>query len=92
MTEKGIYEKGGKKIGIINLPLIGCMTGTRAQQEENTCNEELNIISNLHNQQLSNKLQELETQLEGFMYSIFDLNTASNNRMNNPSEYGNCDS
>ncbi|KAI7752269.1 hypothetical protein M8C21_012782, partial [Ambrosia artemisiifolia] len=35
------------------------------------------------------KLKELEEELEGFMYSLFDLNTEVSHRMKNPSKYGN---
>nr|GEW52055.1 lipase, GDSL [Tanacetum cinerariifolium] len=66
----------------VSLPSI------RAGRSGNTCNEELDILSSLHNQKLSKKLQELEKQLEGFKYAKFDLSTAVSNRMNNPSKYG----
>ncbi|GJY77659.1 lipase, GDSL [Tanacetum coccineum] len=70
---KGIYEKGGRKIGIATIPLLACWPSVRAGRAGNTCNEELDIISSLHNQKLSEKLQELENQLNGFMYAKFDL-------------------
>ncbi|GKD18815.1 SGNH hydrolase-type esterase domain-containing protein [Tanacetum coccineum] len=48
----------------------------------------MNDIVTLHNQKLATKLKHLEKQLDGFMYSIFDISTAITNRMNNPSKYG----
>ncbi|GKE04366.1 lipase, GDSL [Tanacetum coccineum] len=86
---KGIYKMGGKKFGILTVPPLACLPSIRAGRSDNTCNEELDIISSLHNQKLSIKLQELEKQLEGFKYAKFDLSTAVSNRMNNPSKYGN---
>ncbi|GKC24914.1 lipase, GDSL, partial [Tanacetum coccineum] len=80
---------GGKKFGILTVPPLACLPSIRAGRSDNTCNEELDIISSLHNQKLSIKLQELEKQLEGFKYAKFDLSTAVSNRMNNPSKYGN---
>ncbi|KAK9056541.1 hypothetical protein SSX86_023903 [Deinandra increscens subsp. villosa] len=86
---KGIHEKGGRKIGITNLAPLACWPSVReGRQPGNTCNEELDIISSLHNQELLKKLQELEKQLDGFMYAVFDLNTEVSNQMKNPSKYG----
>ncbi|GKC11128.1 lipase, GDSL [Tanacetum coccineum] len=70
---KGIYEKGGRKIGIATVPLLACWPSVRAGRAGNTCNEELDVISSLHNQKLTEKLQELENQLNGFMYAKFDF-------------------
>lgn len=67
---------------------MACYPSTRAGRANYTCNEELEIITNLHNQKLSDKLQELENQLEGFMYSKFDFNSEVKKRIKNPSEYG----
>ncbi|CAI9267624.1 unnamed protein product [Lactuca saligna] len=85
---KGIHERGGRKFGIVTVPPIGCWPSVRAGRPDNTCSEEIDIIVNLHNQELSQKLQELENQLEGFMYAKYDLNTAVRKRMKNPSKYG----
>ncbi|KAI3773266.1 hypothetical protein L1987_47791 [Smallanthus sonchifolius] len=85
---KGIHEKGRRKIGITTVAPLACWPSVRAGRPGNTCNEELDIISSLHNQQLSNKLQQLEKQLEGFMYALFDLNTEVSKRMKSPSKYG----
>ncbi|CAH1418150.1 unnamed protein product [Lactuca virosa] len=85
---KGIYEKGGRKIGIGTIPPLGCLPYVRAQQPGNTCNEELNTISSLHNRAFSKELQELTQQFEGFMFANYDHSTALSERMKNPSKYG----
>ncbi|KAJ0794443.1 putative GDSL lipase/esterase, SGNH hydrolase superfamily, GDSL esterase/lipase GLIP1-5/GLL25 [Helianthus annuus] len=85
---KGIHEKGGRKIGITTVAPLACWPSVRAERPGNTCNEELDVITSLHNQQLSKKLVELEEELEGFKYTLFDLNTEVSNRMKNPSKYG----
>ncbi|PWA78027.1 SGNH hydrolase-type esterase domain-containing protein [Artemisia annua] len=85
---KGIYDKGGRKFGFLNVALLGCFPAIRVGQPGNTCNKEMDDIVRLHNQKLSKKLQHLEKQLEGFMYANFDISTAMYNRMNNPSKYG----
>nr|KAJ0208068.1 hypothetical protein LSAT_V11C500291600 [Lactuca sativa] len=84
---KGIYEKGGRKIGIGTIPQLGCLPYVCAQQPGNTCNEELNAISSLHNHAFSKKLQELTQQFEGFMFANYDHSTALSERMKNPSKY-----
>ncbi|KAJ0595073.1 putative GDSL lipase/esterase, SGNH hydrolase superfamily, GDSL esterase/lipase GLIP1-5/GLL25 [Helianthus annuus] len=85
---KEIYEKGGRKFGVLTVPPLACLPNIRAGRAGYTCNQELDVITSLHNQKLSKKLEELETQLEGFIYSKFDIYTEVNNRMKNPSRYG----
>ena len=69
-------------------PLIGCWPGIRLRQPGNTCCKETDDITRLHNQELGKKLNELEKELEGFMYAKFDISTSINNIMKNPSKYG----
>ncbi|KAJ9559944.1 hypothetical protein OSB04_005104 [Centaurea solstitialis] len=85
---KGIHGKGGRKFGMVTIPPSGCWPSIRARRPDNSCSQEIETISSLHNEALSKKFEELEKQLEGFVYSIFDLSTAISNRMNNPSRYG----
>nr|AEZ63353.1 type I-1 GDSL lipase [Tanacetum cinerariifolium]AEZ63354.1 type I-2 GDSL lipase [Tanacetum cinerariifolium]AEZ63355.1 type I-3 GDSL lipase [Tanacetum cinerariifolium] len=85
---KGIYEKGGRKFGVVNVPLIGCWPGMRAKQPGNACNTEVDELTRLHNQAFAKRLEHLEKELEGFVYAKFDLSTAILNRMKNPSKYG----
>ncbi|KAM0001193.1 putative GDSL lipase/esterase, SGNH hydrolase superfamily, GDSL esterase/lipase GLIP1-5/GLL25 [Helianthus debilis subsp. tardiflorus] len=85
---KGIYEKGGRKFGVLTVPPLACLPNIRAGRAGYTCNQELDVITSLHNQKLSKKLEELEKQLDGFIYSKFDIYTEVNNRMKNPSRYG----
>ncbi|GKD48410.1 hypothetical protein Tco_1277386 [Tanacetum coccineum] len=63
--------------------VIGKLTNVNGQE----C-QELGIIVSLHNHKLSKKLQELENQLEGFMYAKFDPFTEISQRITNPSKYG----
>ncbi|KAK9056538.1 hypothetical protein SSX86_023900 [Deinandra increscens subsp. villosa] len=85
---KRIHKKGGRKFGVLNIPPLACLPNIRAGRPGNTCNQELDIIASLHNDQLSNRLEELEKQLEGFMYAKFDINSELSKRMKNPSRYG----
>nr|GEV16922.1 GDSL esterase/lipase 1-like [Tanacetum cinerariifolium] len=84
---KGIYEKSGRKFGVVTAPLIGCWPGIRIRQSRNTCNTEIDELTRLHNQALAKRLEHLEKPLEGFMYARFDISTAISYRMKNPSKY-----
>lgn len=85
---KGIHGKGGRKFGIVTIPPLGCWPSIRAGRAGNSCSEEIEIITSLHNEAVSKKFQELEKQLEGLVYSKYDLSTAISNRMKKPSRYG----
>ncbi|KAF3963612.1 hypothetical protein CMV_012019 [Castanea mollissima] len=87
---KGIYKKGGRKIAIPNLAPLGCLPIARAQSPNNTgaCIEELLTLEKLHNEALSQTLQELENLLDGFKYSIADTYTSLSERLDSPSKYG----
>ncbi|KAK9281405.1 hypothetical protein L1049_004306 [Liquidambar formosana] len=87
---KGIYRRGGRKFGFINVVDLGCVPGLRIINSENngTCLEEASILAKLHNEALSKLLATLENQLHGFKYSLFDFNSNIRRRMDHPSKYG----
>ncbi|XP_015902332.3 GDSL esterase/lipase 1 isoform X2 [Ziziphus jujuba] len=88
---KGIYNKGGRKFGILNLVAKGCFPVARALRSagsEGSCMDEFSTARKLHNTALSKVLVELERQLKGFKYSETDFYTAFSERINNPSKYG----
>lgn len=87
-SKHGIYKKGGRKFGFMTVLLIGCWLAIRIRQPGNTCSKEMDDIIKLHNQAFARKLENLEKQLEGFMYVKFYYATSLNNRMKNPSKYG----
>ncbi|KAF8406822.1 hypothetical protein HHK36_005943 [Tetracentron sinense] len=82
-----IYKKGGRKFGFVNLAPLGCLPRTRILKPENKgeCMEELTTLAN---KALSQLLETLEDQLNGFKYSNFDLFNSLIQRMNHPSKYG----
>ncbi|KAL7597959.1 hypothetical protein Lser_V15G26669 [Lactuca serriola] len=73
-----VFKESMKKVG-------GRLVLVRSH---NTCNQELNTISSLHNRAFSKKLQKLTQQFEGFMFANYDHSTALSERMKNPSKYG----
>lgn len=87
---QGIYKSGGRKFGFINLAPLGCLPGTRILNSNGngSCFKELTVLANLHNQALSLALLQLEKQLKGFKYSLYDFHGEVTQRINHPSKYG----
>ncbi|KAF3451967.1 hypothetical protein FNV43_RR08063 [Rhamnella rubrinervis] len=86
---KEIHARGGRKFGFIN-SLDGCLPGLRILKPENNggCLEEVTSLAKLHNNALSKLLIMLQTQLKGFKYSLYDLNSNLRKRMKHPHKYG----
>ncbi|KAL6137372.1 hypothetical protein ACLB2K_062664 [Fragaria x ananassa] len=88
---QGIYDLGGRKIAFQNAGPLGCLP--YAKQEYDTqlvvgCVEGLQSLARQHNKALASVLKELESQLPGFKYSIFEYYDALGDRVLNPSKYG----
>ena len=85
-----IYEKGGRKLGVLSLGPLGCIPAMKAIKKPGTgeCIEEASEQAKLHNKALSKVLQKLESKLKGFKYSMFDFYSTFEDRMENPSKYG----
>ncbi|KAL6137373.1 hypothetical protein ACLB2K_062665 [Fragaria x ananassa] len=87
----GIYDLGGRKRAFQNAGPIGCLP--YAKQSSDTqlvlgCVEGLQTLARQHNKALASVLKELESQLPGFKYSIFEYYDALGDRVLNPSKYG----
>ncbi|CAK7338954.1 unnamed protein product [Dovyalis caffra] len=87
-----VYKIGGRKFGISNLIALGCVPVMRALKLATAggsgCLDEATVLAKLHNKGIPKAFKELESQLKGFTYSIFDAYKAANERLNNPSKYG----
>jgi len=85
-----IHKRGAKKIVILNLPPLGCLPGTRIIQShgKGSCLEELSSLASIHNQALYEVLLELEKQLRGFKFSLYDFNSDLSQMINHPLKYG----
>ena len=82
---------GGRKFGFVNVGPLNCFPMLRILKNASLaeCKKgEVSELARLHNNFLPKRLQELEKQLEGFKYSVFDFNNALTEVMNYPSEYG----
>lgn len=90
---KEIYEVGGRKFAFLNSPELGCLPGMRIIKPEinkngRSCFQRVSALAKLHNKALSNLLSQLEKQLNGFKYSLFNLHGSLRERKNHPSKYG----
>ncbi|KAK0595575.1 hypothetical protein LWI29_008015 [Acer saccharum] len=87
---KEIHESGGRKFAFTNLPTLGCLPALRIIRTEDNgrCLKKVSSLAKLHNKALSKLLFDLNKQLKGFKYSIFDMNRRLRERMNHPSKYG----
>ncbi|KAJ9190450.1 hypothetical protein P3X46_001652 [Hevea brasiliensis] len=90
---KKIYAIGGRKFAFQNVGPIGCMPVVRQillleSVSSDECYEDLLNLATLHNDALAKAIKELETQLPGFKYLIYDYYNLLLDRIKNPSEYG----
>ncbi|CAK7338801.1 unnamed protein product [Dovyalis caffra] len=72
---KEIYKIGGRKFAMHNVGPWGCMPRLRQYfgLSNNKCHDGLLTIARMHNDALSNAAMEIESQLAGFKYLIFDV-------------------
>ncbi|KAJ0008235.1 hypothetical protein Pint_29373 [Pistacia integerrima] len=87
---KEIYEMGGRKFAFQNVGPLGCLPEFKQQYNHSggACVEVLQAITSLHNSLLSNVTVELQSQLSGFQYLIFDFFSSLNDMINYPTKYG----
>ncbi|XP_048234298.1 GDSL esterase/lipase 1 [Ricinus communis] len=87
---KKIYAIGGRKFAFQNVGPLGCMPIVRKLfgLTNDSCYEDLLYIASLHNDALANATKELESQLPGFKYLIYDYYSLLLQRIENPSDYG----
>ena len=83
-----IYKTGGKKLAFLNVPPLGCFPGARISSTNGECLKEVSIYAILHNQALPRLLKQLQSQLPGFKYSLYDFYTNLLQRIDHPSKYG----
>ncbi|XP_065868544.1 GDSL lipase-like [Euphorbia lathyris] len=87
---KEIYEMGGRKFAFQNVGPMGCLPFIRVTYglSDEECLEELMELSRLHNKLLLKAAKELETDLPGFKYSIFDYYSSLYDIIKHPTQYG----
>ncbi|KAL5579648.1 hypothetical protein UlMin_012090 [Ulmus minor] len=84
-----IYKIGGRKFGFLNLLPLACVPFLRVIPGQNgACLDQISPFVELHNKEISNLLQKEYSELNGFKYSLLDVNTFLKERMDHPSKYG----
>ncbi|GAV92024.1 Lipase_GDSL domain-containing protein [Cephalotus follicularis] len=87
---KEVYEIGGSKFAFQTVTPIACLPIVRQDYNlsGNECAEMPHVMTTLFNTALYEMAEDLETQLPGFKYSIFDFYNQVMDRINYPSKYG----
>ncbi|XP_050383864.1 GDSL esterase/lipase 1-like isoform X2 [Argentina anserina] len=85
---QGIYDLGGRKIAFQNAGPLGCLPYAKQEYDTQGCVEGLQSLARQHNNALASVLKELESQLPGFKYSIFEYYDALGDRVLDPAKYG----
>ena len=82
---------GGRKIAFQNAGPLGCLPSAKQSYDikfGSGCVEGLQSLARQHNKALAGVLRDLESQLPGFKYSIFEYYDALTDRVLNPTKYG----
>ncbi|KAI4331331.1 hypothetical protein MLD38_029524 [Melastoma candidum] len=83
-----LYALGGRKFSFQNAAPLGCSPGNRFATGTDECWDDLNVLAQMHNKALSRVLAELEKDLLGFKYAVFDYYTAMLDRITNYMDFG----
>ncbi|XP_055831570.1 GDSL lipase-like [Solanum dulcamara] len=90
---KRIYEEGGRKFVMFNLGPLGCIPSMRFFNLQigvtnGSCMEEATNLAKLFNSALPEMFEQLEKQLPGFKYTIFNFFKVFTDSIDNPTKYG----
>lgn len=84
--QQGIYKEGGKKFAMLNMVPIGRLPNIIALNGNSV--EKITNLVKMHNSVLPEKLKQLEKQLPGFKYTLFNLFKVFSESLDNPTKYG----
>ncbi|XP_016462205.1 GDSL lipase-like isoform X1 [Nicotiana tabacum] len=91
---KGIYKKGGRKFVMFTAAPLGCVPIIRALNVQkgvkngNCIEEEITNSAKMYNSALPKMLKQLEKQLPGFKFTIFNFFNVFAESIDNPTKYG----
>jgi len=84
-----IYNEGGRKFAFQNLGPLGCQPHVRfTLKDKGLCVKELQDMLVLHNAEFSKLMQQLESQLPEFKYSVYDFYSSAYQRFLNGQKFG----
>ncbi|WMV34831.1 hypothetical protein MTR67_028216 [Solanum verrucosum] len=89
---KGVYKEGGRKFVMFNLGPLGCIPSIRALNLQKgvtngSCMDEATNKAKMFNLALPRMFKQLEEQLPGFKYTIFNFSKVLADSINNPTKY-----
>ncbi|XP_049360280.1 GDSL esterase/lipase 1-like [Solanum verrucosum] len=90
---KGVYKQGGRKFVMFNLGPLGCLPSMRALNlqkgvKNGSCMEKATNKAKMFNSALPRMFKQLEKQLPGFKYTIFNFFKVFADSIHNPTKYG----
>lgn len=85
---KRLYEKGGRKLVVIGVGVIGCTPAMRYKSITEACNSEMNWMAFVYNQHLTSLLKRLKDELLGFHFAYFDGFSIMLTSIHKPSSFG----
>ncbi|KAF8012816.1 hypothetical protein BT93_I0852 [Corymbia citriodora subsp. variegata] len=85
---EGIYKVGARKFGLFTMLPFGCLPIVRLATGNGSCSTSATELTELHNEAFPATLTKLESRLQGFKYSLFDMYTSLTERIQYPSKYG----
>jgi len=91
--QQGVYDKGGRKFAMLNLGPFGCLPSIRNLNLQKgvtngSCMEDATNLAKMFNSALPEMLKQLEKQLPGFKYTIFNFFKVLVDSIDNPTKYG----
>ncbi|KAL2944625.1 hypothetical protein RDABS01_032972 [Bienertia sinuspersici] len=83
-----MYDFGARKFVIFGVAAVGCCPSQRDRNKTDACNEAANFWASKYNKGVQSILQQYQTQLKDFKYSLFDTYTFFLNLIQQPATYG----
>ncbi|KAL2944685.1 hypothetical protein RDABS01_033032 [Bienertia sinuspersici] len=83
-----MYDSGARKFVIFGVAAVGCCPSQRDRNKTDACNEAANFWASKYNKGVQSILQQYQTQLKDFKYSLFDTYTFFLNLIQQPATYG----
>ncbi|KAM3375220.1 GDSL lipase [Capsicum galapagoense] len=83
---KGIYNEGGRKFVMLGMIPLGRLPNIRALNGNSI--KKITNLAKVHNSALPEMLKQLEKQLAGFKYTLFNLFKVFSESLDNPTKYG----
>ncbi|CAN1836882.1 GDSL esterase/lipase APG [Linum perenne] len=90
LLNKGLYNLGGRKLGVTSLPPLGCLPAARTifGYHEQGCVSNINTEVQQFNKKVTSAAASLQKQLPGMKIVIFDIFKPLYDLVKKPSDFG----